>query len=607
MDMHTHGGAHRAATQDPITLEVIRHGLLAIPNHIDKNIVRTAFSPLIYEYKDFAVGILDPKARLVAQGKSSLPIFVANALGVAVTDGLAIYGIDGIDEGDIVICNHSGTLGQHLNNVVMYTPIITRDREHLGFMAVLGHWMDLGGKAVGSCATTDTFDIFQEGIQFRTVKLFAKGKPVPEIFRIVEHNTRFPKMVLGDINSLSSGCYLGRDMVLELADRYGPATLNAAIESSWTQTEASTRAAIQAIPDGRYEASSFIDDDGVNVGKPLSVHVALTVADDKLTVDFTGMGEQAGGPVNAGRNGGAVAAARIACKFLFTPGETGNDGAFRPLEVVIPEGKFISARAEAPMALSGSTLPTVIDTIFLALAEALPDKVAAAHHGAYGNVFITGHHPDTGALFQTIDSSAGGWGASLHQDGTGPCRSIVHGDIQDVPIEMQEALYPYRFETYMLRPDSAGAGRMRGGLGTVKSYQFASPCTLTVNFDRTRCLPWGLHGGRSALGGYVDLVRPDGTSETLYKGTRAVNAGDMIHVYAGGGGGFGPPHARDPARVAHDVREGYVSRAAALSEYGVVLNDALEPDLARTEALRHGAQCESRPEVDTATLVAGSA
>ncbi len=174
-------------TVDPITLEIIRHGLVAIPNEIDANITRTAFSPLVYEYKDFATGLVDTKGRLVAQGSGSIPIFVANALGNAVRDGLEVYGIENIHDGDVIISNHAGTLGQHLNNVVMYTPVfVGPDRDRLfGFMCVLVHWIDVGGGAVGSCSASDSTEIFQEGIQYRSVKLWQRGVRNDELYRVI--------------------------------------------------------------------------------------------------------------------------------------------------------------------------------------------------------------------------------------------------------------------------------------------------------------------------------------------------------------------------------------------------------------------------------------
>ena len=192
---------------DPITAEVIMHGLTAIPNLVDKNIARTAYSFLISEYKDYAVGIVDCDGKLITQSRGGLPIFVANALSAAVSDGLDIYGRQKLQHGDVVISNHAGSMGQHLNNVVMYTPIRIgeTDGDLVGFFAVVMHWMDVGGITIGSCQSPFTTDIFQEGIQFRTVKLLNRGKRVDEMFRMVAENTRFPKLVLGDLESQIAG------------------------------------------------------------------------------------------------------------------------------------------------------------------------------------------------------------------------------------------------------------------------------------------------------------------------------------------------------------------------------------------------------------------
>lgn len=554
---------------DPITSEIIRCSLLSVPNQISKNLGRTAFSPMIYEYKDYAVGVLDENAKLITQAKGGLPIFVANALGVAVSDGLKIYGRDNIHPGDIIITNHSGTLGQHLNNVVMYTPIhIGPEKRLFGFMAILAHWIDIGGGIVGSFLRTDSSDIFQEGIQFRTIKLDSRGVPNTDVYRTIEVNTRFPQMVAGDIGAQKAGCLLGRDMIAELVDRYGAETVRASIETMWEQTERETRAAIASIPDGTYTASAFLDDDGVVRNKRIPIDVSVTVRGDEITVDLSGLGPQAAGPINAGFNGGALAACRIACKYLFSPGETGNDGAFRPLNVVVPDGTFLSARAEAPMGWSGSTLPTVVDAIIRALAPVARDRVTAAHHGTYGSYIFHGRKPQTNELFQHIDSSAGGWGAGASHDGTGPSRSCVHGDIQDVPAEMQEVLYPLRIDSAKLRQDSGGSGKYRGGLGIERSYTVLSPCVFTTNIDRTGCLPWGLEGGGEGQPGYAEIVRSGTeTPERMLKGTIELNKGDRVRIFTGGGGGFGKAEDRQPDLVRKDVENGFVSIGAAREVY----------------------------------------
>jgi N-methylhydantoinase B len=307
---------------DPITTEIIRHALCSITDQIDKNIIRTAFSPLIYEYRDFSVGILDPEAQVIAQGRGSLPIFVANALGAAVRDGIEIYGLERMLPGDVIINNHAGSMGQHLNNVVMYTPIYVGERQEtlFGFMAILMHWMDVGGGVIGSCFGTQTSDIFQEGIQYRSVKLHSKGEPVEEMYRMIEHNTRFPTMVLGDIASQLAGCFMGRDLTAKLVEKYGLDAVRAAVTLFWAQTEGVARDAIRAIPDGEYRASAFLDDDGITLGEPIPIEIAVRVTGDEIEIDFTDIADQLPGPINAGFNGGAACAARIACTDRHHPG-----------------------------------------------------------------------------------------------------------------------------------------------------------------------------------------------------------------------------------------------------------------------------------------------
>ena len=570
---------------DPITLEIIKHDLVSIPNQIDKNITRTAFSPLISEYKDYAVGIVDPAGRLISQSRASLAIFVANALGTAVKDGLAIYGADGLRDGDAVISNHAGTLGQHLNNVVMYTPVRAAG-ELVAFFCVLMHWIDIGGIMVGSCSSTQTTEIFQEGIQFRTVKLVDRGERVADMFRMIEYNTRFPEMLLGDVAAQVAGCFMGRDLVAEIAHKHGPATFRAAVHAMWDHAEAKVRAAIRAAPDGEYAAFSLLDNDGLYLDRTVPIGVKVRVGGDRVTVDFSDVADQLPGPLNAGRNGGAVAAARIAVKYLFSPDEPVNEGDFRPLEVEIPEGKFLSARPTAAIGGSGNMIPTVVDTILRALAEAFPDRAAAAHHGTYGVHAFHGTSPVTGAPFFHLDTCTGGWGATAAMDGYGPSRSNVHGDTSDVPVEMQEAFHPYRFESYELRPDSGGPGARRGGLGVVKTYRITAPCRLNLKIERTECPPWGLAGGMDGKPADVEIRRAGGEVARVLKGDHGLAAGDVVVIRSGGGGGYGPPWRREPELVARDVALGCVTRGAAERDYGVVVREDGSIDSAATERRR---------------------
>jgi N-methylhydantoinase B len=572
---------------DPITLEIIRHDLVSIPNQIDKNITRTAFSPLINEYKDYAVGIVDAEGRLISQSRGSLLIFVANALGTAVRDGIALHGADSMVEGDVLISNHAGTLGQHLNNVVMYTPIRVGPENRLaGFFCVLMHWIDVGGTMVGSCTSTTTTEIFQEGIQFRSVRLFSKGERLPDMFRMIEYNTRFPDMLMGDVEAQIAGCFMGRDMVGAIAEKHGLATFEAAVHAMWDDAEAGSREAIRAAKPGVYESYAFLDNDGLNLDKTVPIGIRVRVGGERIAVDFSGVSEQLPGPLNAGRNGGAVAAARIAVKYMLSPDDPVNEGDFRCLDVEIPDGKFLSARPNAPIGGSGNMIPTVVDTILRAMAEAFPDRVAAAHHGTYGVHALHGISPVTGESFFHLDTLCGGWGGSSGMDGYGPSRSNVHGDTSDVPVEMQEAFHPYRFESYALRPDSGGPGEFRGGVGIVKTYRITGPCRINLKIERTKCPPWGLLGGGEGKTAEVEIRKTDGSVLKVFKGDHPLVAGDQVVIRSGGGGGFGPAWKRDLAAVQKDLITGCVSREAARRDYGVATLDDGSIDFESTQQLR---------------------
>jgi N-methylhydantoinase B len=552
---------------DPITLEVIRHGLVAITNQIDANIKRTAFSPYIYEYNDFAVGLTDPDGQLVAQCTGGMPPFVADSVGTAVLDGLNVYGRARLHAGDVVLCNHAAVQGQHLNNTVMYTPIHAgRDGATLvGFFAINVHWIDIGG------AVPRSSDIFAEGLQLRSIKLWSKGEPIEEVYRIIECNTRQPTELMGDVAAQLAGCLLGRDLTAALADKYGTATFAAAITLILDQSEAAARALIRAMPDGTYTAESFLDNDRAG-DEPLPIRVAVTVAGDEMVIDYSGMAGEVKGPINSGYFGGGQTTARVAFKYLLGAGEMANEGTFRPLKLVLPPGKILSAGATAPMGNYSTPFPTVIDTVIKALEKALPQRVPGGHFGTHSGIRFYGKRAD-GTFFGTHDSGHGGWGACATHDGAGPFRTMAHGDTRIIPLELQEATLPLRIEEFSLRQDSAGAGTFRGGLGFRKTYRVLEPCMLQTNLDRTKFPPWGVQGGYEAETGRFMLVRAatgERKSVAKEKGL-TLEAGDKLSIETAGGGGYGPPSGRDLTAIQHDLDAGYISAERAQRDYGVTV------------------------------------
>src|SRR6185436_19050402 len=444
---------------DPITLEVIRHGLVSITNQIDANIKRTAFSPYIYEYNDFAVGLVGADGQLIAQCTGGMPPFVADSVGMAVRDGLQIYGKARLHHGDVVLCNHAAVQGQHLNNTVMYTPICAGPGRTtlIGFFAINVHWIEIGG------IQSNSTDIFMEGLQLRSIKLWSKGEPIEEVYRIIENNTRMPNELLGDIAAQLAGCLLGRDLTAELAEKYGIATFAQAVERILDQSEAAARDFIRSMPDGEDRCDTWLDNDRSGSDEPVPIKVKVTVAGDALTVDFSEIAEQAKGAINSGYYGGGQTIARVAFKYLIGADEMANEGTFRPIKLVLPLGKLISADPTAPMFMYPTPFPTVIDAVIKALENALPARVPGGHFGTHSGVRFYGRRAN-GSFFDTHDSGHGGWGACATHDGSGPYRTMAHGDTRIIPLELQETYLPVRFEEFSLRQDSAGAGKFRGGL-----------------------------------------------------------------------------------------------------------------------------------------------
>ena len=553
---------------DPISLAVIRYGLISITNQIDANIKRTAFSPYIYEYNDFAVGLTDPDGQLVAQCTGGMPPFVADSVGAAVRDGLQVYGRDKMHPGDVIVCNHAAVQGQHLNNTVMYMPIheMAEGGALIGFFAINVHWIDIGGSVPRST------DIFMEGLQLRSIKLWSRGKPVEEVYRIIECNSRMPTELMGDIAAQLAGCLLGRDLTRALALRYGLPTYFKAIGAILDQSEAAARAVIKSMPDGVYEAETFLDNDRTS-DNPLRLKVNVIVAGDELTIDYSEIADQVAGPINSGYFGGGQTTARVAFKYILGADEMANEGTFRPLKLILPPGKILSADATAPMGNYSTPFPSVIDVVIRALEHALPGRVPGGHFATHSGVRFHGRRAD-GGFFDSHDSGHGGWGACATHDGAGPFRTMAHGDTRIIPLELQEASLPIRIEAFSLRPDSGGAGKHRGGLGFKKVYRVLASCQLQTNLDRTKFPPWGVQGGAEAQPGRFLLQREGEAPRDVSKekGIRLM-PGDLLTVETGGGGDYGPPPERALEAIQKDVDDGYVSAASAMRDYGVRVDE----------------------------------
>ena len=543
---------------DPITVEIIRCALRAAANEMSVVLKKTAYNMMIYEVQDYCVSIVDHEGRTMSQNEGALPIFLAD-LGVAVQDGVEVYGLENIHPGDVFLVNHPEICGQHLNNMVVYTPFFWESKL-LCFLAVRAHWIDVGGGSTGF-GSSMTRDVYEEGLQIRSVKIYADGKPNTEVLRLIEDNIRFPESSLGDLRAQIASCRTGEERLEQICRKYGGAVFQDSVEVIWDQTDKLVRESVRAIPDGVYEASSFLDDDGRDLTKTLPIKVRVIVRDDELTIDFSDMCDQVPGFINCGSSGG-MAAARVAFKALTLPHREVNEGSFRALKVILPPGKLLSARRPAPIGGWSLSLPTVLDTIFRALAPALPDRIPAAHKGDMGGYAIFGTHPKSGRRYVCQNIIGGGWGGRPFEDGASAAVSMCQGDVKNTPIELQELYYPLLYECHALRPDSGGAGRFRGGIGVEVKVKPLHDLYVSRNTDRIQCPPWGLLGGEEGKTNQT-VIRRDGKEETLPGkfSHLLVRPGDTVTFLTAGGGGYGNPAEREPAALKRDFVLGYVSKA----------------------------------------------
>jgi N-methylhydantoinase B len=568
---------------DPVTLEVIRNALPAVANEMAVDLQRTSYNMMIYEVRDFCTALVNTAGELICQNVGGVSHFVAD-LGVIITDAIKRYGRDGFAPGDVLITNHQAVAGQHLNNIVIYVPYF-HDGELMMFAMVRAHWIDVGGMSTGFGAGPTVADPWLEGLQLDQLKIYEAGKLNETLYRVLKDNIRFPESSLGDMKSQMAACRLAARRMDELFAKYGRDTMLAAIARIFEETEAKCRNVVSQLADGVYEAQSALDEDGVTPSEPVPIRARVTIDKGAMTIDLSGCSQER----RAALNSRTLAGARVAYKALTGPLDPVNEGSFRALKVIIPEGNIMMARFPAPMSSWSVIVPMVVDTIVAALAPAMPQRVPAGHHGLLGGtVVFFGVHPQTKRRFVVQSIEGGGWGGRPFEDGESGTVSVCQGDVRNGSIEGIELKCPVLVEARALRTDSGGAGKYRGGLGI--DMRVRNLVEGKWNFElvkRTQCPPWGLWGGEPGEYGTYLLREPGEREFRAARGVhRPVPVGSEVIVRTGGGGGWGDPLERDVKAVCADVREDFVSRQAAGEDYGVVLRDDLTIDHAATERAR---------------------
>jgi len=552
---------------DPITTEIIRNAFVSCAMDMNATLIRSSYTPIIYEGKDCSVAILDEHGDVLGQSLG-LPLFLGN-LEICVKLAAEMFGWDTFKAGDVFYMNDSYMTGTHLNDATIFGPIFWRD-ELVGFSATRAHWLDVGGKDPGG--PMDSREIYQEGMRWGPTRIYDGGDPREDIIDFLRRNGRFGYSLVGDMNAQVAACRTGEARFQAILDRFGFETYAAARQEIYRQTEELERAAVAAIPDGIYQSEGSLDDDGLGHG-PIPVKVQIDVDGDHMTIDLEGSSPMAEGPVNCGF-AQTVSACRVAFKLLINPHRPVDGGTFKTLDVKAPEGSIFVAQEPAACQWYFSSLGLLIDLVVKALAPLLPDQVAAAHFGDSMVMFLAGRDPRRADQpFLYVMPHAGGWGGFEGGDGEDGLINNVNGGFKDYPVEVFEVKHPAMIRGYGFRPDTGGPGKFRGGCGIYRTFEVEPEARLYLWFERSVTPAWGLFGGRDAVGPDV-VVNAGGSNERhlLKANAYLLEPGSVVELLTGGGGGFGDPHQRDPERVRRDVLDGYVTREAAERDYGVKLD-----------------------------------
>ncbi len=565
----------KAHTIDPVVTEIVRNGLIAVTEEMKINLMRTAYNMIIYEALDFTVGLFDAEGNTVSIGLG-LPMFI-RGMSETVKAKIAHFKGD-LDPGDILLTNDAYITGSHLNHMTFTVPVF-HDGELVGFSCCMAHWPDVGGTLSGS-----TTDIYSEGLQMPIVKIYRKGQINDELVSIIKTNVRLADRAMGDFRAQIAAVKTGEKRFLEMMRKYGRDDVLGAIDGIMDQSERLARERVLAMPDGVYEAESFMDDDGISVGARVPIRVKVEIKGDRMMVDLSEVSKQVGGFYNSGITAG-LSCCQVAFKCLTSPLDMPiNEGQFRALDIVLPAGRVVSAVKPAAMRMWMTYPMTVVDTIFKAVGPAMPDQVAAGHHADLVVGRVNGRKAADNSFYIYLGGLiGGGWGAKHNSDGMSATIAMNDGDTHNGPSEQVEAKYPLLVERYSLRPDSGGAGRFRGGLGTEQVVQAINQINFSSQMDRVKCKPWGLFDGLSGEGNSVAVHRNGAEKETHFPNGKAFNQvikpGDAYILRSGGGGGYGTPLERDLGMLERDVRCGYVSRDQAEKSYGAVFaaDGAIDP------------------------------
>lgn len=561
-------GSSDVIQTDVVTCEIIRGKLLAVADEMGLVLMRSSMSPVIYEVLDFACGFCDVNGELVSQ-TNGITVFTG-MFSIQINAIKRKFG-DKINPGDIFILNNPYEGGTHFNDVGVIKPIFV-DGKLFAFAISISHWTDVGGKSPGSLPA-DSTEVFQEGICFPGVHIYKAGELQDSVIDIIEHNVRLPTMAIGDLNASLASVRIAEKRCLELCDKYSDQAVKETFQHILQTSEKVSRDAVKALPDGVYTAEDWVDGDGIT-DERFPTQVKVTIKGDKITFDYTGSCKQLRGPVNCSR-AALISAVKTVFKAIVDPQAPSNEGWFRPLDVVAPDGTVFTATKPAPVGWYYEGTSQASELAWKALAEIARDKVSMGSANSLCVTVLGGYDSERNEPWVMIEPSMVGWGATDERDGNCVTSAITNGDTFNYSIELLEAKFPVQVNEYALNTEGGvGAGKYRGGYGSVREYEIlADDAVLSASYGRSIERPWSQEGGNPGSCNYFELQSGNNISRKTRAPTTTMKQGDVIRMVTGGGGGYGNPLERPQKDILDEVRADYLTVEQAREEYGVVIED----------------------------------
>ncbi|KUO73826.1 MAG: hypothetical protein APF81_20935 [Desulfosporosinus sp. BRH_c37] len=571
---------------DPILVAVIGNRLDTITKEIGQTMLRTSRSPIFSEARDFVTGIFDNQNRLVAQ-TAYIPV-LAGCLPYTVKAIYEHFKGD-IHEGDVYVVNDPYSGNNHPPDITIAIPVFWQGKFEFWSISK-GHHADIGGGGVAGYAPGCT-SIFEECIRIVPSRLYSKGVYQTDMWNMILKNVFLTHIVEGDLNCQVGACRIGERGLKTILEKYGSETLYAAMDEIFDASEKHMRSEIAKIPKGKYYAERFVDHDGVNTDKMIKLAVEVTVNDDSMIFDLSASDKQVPGYVNS-PIANTVSSCYLAILTTVDSDFAFNEGALRPLTVIAPSGSVVNCEFPAPTTCATiATANPIIETVWLALSQAVPQKVQASW-SRWSAPASMGFNPNTGRTFADIHFLCkSGAGATYGFDGWSHLGSIVTcGGLRTPDPELHELSSPYTLLDFEYLVDSGGPGKWRGGWGTLVRWRVDAPGIRSANFGggcREATAAYGLMGGKPAPKNILQVIRGSEIIPVDAESLLNLEVGDIYEVYESGGGGFGNPLERPAEKVAKDVHDGLVSFKSAKEDYGVVVDPlTFEVDTVATSKLR---------------------